>query len=410
MNTLAIHPAVPGHRPVRLAQPISPELELLLACARRQLSEDHAQYALGLVDSLNWSVLLKLARAHRLFPLLYWHWTKSLHLSLPADLAAQLDDQFSANAARSLFLGQELAEVVEQLGRRGIPAVPFKGPALAESLYGNAALRECVDLDILIRRRDVANAIQTLASAEYMGGKQLIAAQQTAYIATQYEYPFLSPSGVLVELQWAIVPHCFSLSLNEEQYWRRIQPITACGREMNSLSPEDLLLFLCIHGGKHGWERLIWLADIGELIGSHPSLDWRYVLHQAQHAGALRMLLLGMVLANLLLGITIPAGVGDSLARDPNVERIAKGLVHDLVSGRHPLYLESQRYRLQIREHWQDRLRYLFRFTFTATPMEWEMVRLPPSLSGLYRLLRVLRGLGKAIALAGTTVYRLTRT
>jgi len=263
VSALATHPAVAPHR---IADRISPELELLLACACRRMSQDRSQCALGLVDSLDWSVLLELAREHRLFPLLYWHWTKSLQLSLPAGLASQLDDRFRANAARSLLLAQELAEVVERLGRRGIPAVPFKGPALAECLYGNAALRQCVDLDILIRRRDVANAIQTLLSAGYGDGKQLTAVQQTAYIDTQYEYPLLSPTGLLVELQWRIVPRYFSLPLDEEQYWSRIQPLTLCGRQMHSLSPEDLLLFLCIHGGKHGWQKLIWLADVAELV------------------------------------------------------------------------------------------------------------------------------------------------
>lgn len=373
------------------------------------MSEDQAQNAVGLVDSLNWSVLLERAGEHRLFPLLYWHWTKSLQLSFPAAVAPQLDDRFRANAARSLLLAQELAEVVERLGEGGIPAVPFKGPALAESLYGNAALRECVDLDILIRGRDVANAIQTLVSAGYADGKQLTAAQQTAYVGTQYEYPLLSPAGVLVELQWRIVPRYFSLHLDEEQYWSRIQPLTVRGREMNSLSPEDLLLFLCVHGGKHGWQKLIWLADVAELVVSHP-LDWEYVLDQARRAGALRMLLLGVFLANRLLGTPIFTEAEHRLARDPMVERIAEVLVGDLVSGRRPTYMRSQGYLLRVRERWQDRLRYLFRFTWTATPMEWEMVRLPPSLSGLYRLLRVLRGLGKAIAMAGTTLYRLLTT
>jgi len=373
------------------------------------MSQDRSQCALGLVDSLDWSVLLELAREHRLFPLLYWHWTKSLQLSLPAGLASQLDDRFRANAARSLLLAQELAEVVERLGRRGIPAVPFKGPALAECLYGNAALRQCVDLDILIRRRDVANAIQTLLSAGYGDGKQLTAVQQTAYIGTQYEYPLLSPSGVLVELQWRIVPRYFSLPLDEEQYWSRIQPLTLCGRQMHSLSPEDLLLFLCIHGGKHGWQKLIWLADVAELVVSQV-LDWEYVFDQARRAGALRLVLLGVLLASRLLGIPVPTETESPLPRDRRVERIAEVLVRDLVAGRQPTYMKSQRYLLRVRERWQDRLRYLFRFTWTATPMEWDMVRLPPSLSGLYRLLRALRGLGKAIAMAGTMVYRLMRT
>ena len=391
------------------AQAIPPELELLLTCARRQLSADHARRALRLARLLNWSVLLELARDHRLFPLLYWHWKKSLELGFPAEMAPQLDERFRASVARSLLLVQELSNVAEVLGRRGIPVVPFKGPALAENLYGNSALRECADLDVLLRRRDVPEALEALVGAGYADAKRLPATRQTAYITTQYEYPLLSPCGVLVELQWRIVPRYFSLSLDEEQYWGRVQPLTVCGREMGSLSPEDLLLFLCVHGGKHGWAKLIWLADVGELVVSNPRLDWEYIVRHAQRAGALRLLLLGVALSSRLLGTAIPADAEPALARDPVLRRISNRLARDLASGKRPTYMRSQRYLWQVRERWRDRLLYAFRFAFTATPVEWEVVNLPPALSGLYRLLRVLRGISKATAIAGSAVFRLAR-
>ncbi len=178
---------------------------------------------------------------------------------------------------------------------------------------------------------------------------------------------------------------------------------------MNSLSCEDLLLLLCFHGGKHGWEKLIWLADVAELMVSNPHLDWEYVRDQARRAGGLRMLLLGVVLANRLLGTTIPRDLDQPLARDPTVERIANGISRNLVRGEHPTYVKSQLYLLRVRERWQDRLRYVVQFTFTATPEEWKIIDLPPSLSVLYRFLRVLRGLGKAMSLASNTASRLIK-
>jgi len=409
VSASATQPALAGHRPSQIAElHNSPELELLLTCARREMSADHTRHALGLLDhSLNWSLLIEQARAHRLFPLLYWHWTKSLGLDFPPEIAEQLDDRFRANVARSLLLMRDLVNIVGLLGSRSIPAIPFKGPALAESLYGNAALRECVDLDILIRHRDVPEAIRTLVSAGYEDGKQLTPAQQRAFVATQYEYALLSPAGILVELQWRIVPRHFSLPLTEEQYWSRIQSLTVCGREMNSLSCEDLLLLLCFHGGKHGWGKLIWLADVAELLASHPHLDWGYVLDHARRAGGLRLLLLAVVLANRLLGTTIPNHLEQPLARDRTVEQIADSIGCNVVTGELPTCVKSQFYLLRVRERWQDRLRYVVRFTSTATPMEWKIVGLPPSLFVLYSFLRVLRGLGKALALAGNTASRI---
>jgi hypothetical protein len=209
-----------------------------------------------------------------------------------------------------------------------------------------------------------------------------------------------------VELQWRIAPQYFSLSLPEEHYWDRIQSATICGREVNQLSCEDLLLLLSFHGGKHGWEKLIWLADVAELIAAHPQLDWDYVLNGARRTGGLRMLLLSAALARELLGIALPKHLEQPLAKDLAVPPIADGTARNVLRGEQPTYVKSQLYLLRVRERWQDRLRYVVRFTFTATPMELEMADFPRPFFFLYRCLRVLRGLRKALALVGNTAAR----
>jgi hypothetical protein len=178
---------------------------------------------------------------------------------------------------------------------------------------------------------------------------------------------------------------------------------------MNWLSCEDLLLLLSFHGGKHGWEKLIWLADVAEMIASNPHLDWEYVLDHARRAGGLRMLLLGMVLARRLLGTAIPKDLDLPLDQDRTVGQIADSVGRKIVRGELPTYAESQFYLLRVRERWQDRLRYVVRFTSTATPMEWKSIDLPPPFFVLYRVVRVLRGLRKALSLARNTAARLIK-
>jgi hypothetical protein len=170
-----------------------------------------------------------------------------------------------------------------------------------------------------------------------------------------------------------------------------------------------LLLLLCIHGGKHGWGKLIWLADVAELLASKPHMDWEHVLDHARRAGGSRMLLLGVVLAHRLLGAAIPTQLEQPLACDRTVKQIADGICDQLLTGTPPSYVKSQLYLLRVRERWRDRLRYVARFVSTATPMEWKMVDLPPLLHVLYSFLRMLRGLRKALALAGITASRIVQ-
>ena len=53
------------------------------------------------------------------------------------------------------------------LDSHGIPAVPYKGPALAVRLYGDLSLRGFSDLDIVIWERDALRARHLLIDRGY---------------------------------------------------------------------------------------------------------------------------------------------------------------------------------------------------------------------------------------------------
>src|SRR5256886_10494233 len=68
----------------------------------------------------------------------------------------------------------------------GIAAVPVKGPTLAALAYGDLARRESFDLDILVRRQDVAPAADLLRSLDYRADQVLSPGAEAARLATQY--------------------------------------------------------------------------------------------------------------------------------------------------------------------------------------------------------------------------------
>jgi hypothetical protein len=67
----------------------------------------------------------------------------------------------------NLFLEKELLRLLDTFKADNIMAVPFKGPLLAVAIYGDMLLRECGDLDFLIKRKDVRIAINLLVSLGY---------------------------------------------------------------------------------------------------------------------------------------------------------------------------------------------------------------------------------------------------
>src|SRR5262249_9559360 len=125
-----------------------PELRLLLYCARMYLEAREANQIKSLVSKdIEWTYLVRIARAHAVMPLLYRTLLSTCPDAVPNEILEQLRDHFYANAGRNLFLTKELLKLLHLFEANKIAAIPYKGPVLATSIYGNLALREFGDLD-----------------------------------------------------------------------------------------------------------------------------------------------------------------------------------------------------------------------------------------------------------------------
>ena len=167
---------------------------------------------------------------------------------------------------------------------------------------------------------------------------------------------------------------------------------STCRREIQTLAPEPLLLFLCAHGAKHMFERLGWICDIARFLQVTTNLDWTGIQAQSRRASAMRQLSLGLHLARELLDAPAP-----KLDDDPEVERVAQSVSNRLLSGATPPVpaLESTRYTLRLLETPAQRLRCLAGLYLTPSEAEYRALQLPPSLFFLYYPFRPLRLLWK---------------
>ena len=57
----------------------------------------------------------------------------------------------SQQMRKGVELTRELARIMACLENHSVDAIPYKGPALAQAIYGDVAMRQFSDLDILIR-------------------------------------------------------------------------------------------------------------------------------------------------------------------------------------------------------------------------------------------------------------------
>src|SRR5256885_10932762 len=104
------------------------EARLALLLARLELDEARRGAALVILEQgVDWRHLLEMCNRHGLAPLVQRHLKALAPKSVPKWAAAALWARTQANARRNRAMAEELAAIVELLGRHGIEAIPYKG-------------------------------------------------------------------------------------------------------------------------------------------------------------------------------------------------------------------------------------------------------------------------------------------
>jgi hypothetical protein len=382
------------------------EYQLLLICARKIWTAQQLQDASSAIDSgLDWDLLGRYAENHGLSPLLYWHLHRNFPLAVPARQDQQLRCAFENNVRRNLFLSASLVNVLEALCEAGTRVLAYKGPALATSLYGNVSLREMSDLDILIDHSSFPAAREVLSRLGYQPALMHTRKQEEARLRSDCEYEFSSSDGkVWIDLHWQITPPHLAQRFNFDDLWHRRRILTLGRKPIPTLSAEDTALVLAVHGGKHLWRRLSWLADFAESLSQN--LDWQALKLRARDAHAERMLLVALALAKDIIQVPLPYEFADAIRDDHVVQIIADGITGKLFEDNHDAEQYISRWLAQLRladSRW-DGMRSAARFAFGSGPREWQAVRLPDSLFALYPLLRIAGLLRKAPSLFSQAV------
>ncbi len=364
------------------------ETELLRLCARVNAdSETRARISDIAARELDWEYFYQLTRRHAVLPLVYTQLKANAETSVPAEQLARFKKNYQANLARNLFLTAELCDVVRALAAEGIEAIPYKGPALALFAYGSLALRRFVDLDILVPKAQLVRAKELLVARGFVCDFDWTESQLELLLRTQHNLPLSRESGrLIIELHWEVASSLFASGMRVEDLSARLNTIEINGLVVPTLSTEDLLLSLCVHGSKHFWERLAWICDVAEIVKTRSELNWEVLMTLALASGNDRMLLLGLWLANELLQAPLPDSVKTKL--DGEITLLGRQLVARLFGDGVPLSLrESIRFNWKLRNTWKARMKYCG-LLFQPNDADIKTVTLPRRLTVGYYFMR----------------------
>jgi hypothetical protein len=294
------------------------------------------------------------------------------------------------HAARSLVLTRALVDLLTVLSSRGILALPYKGPALAAVAYGSTVLRQPGDLDILVPDDQLVRAHAVLL--EHGFRDQLAGVHPDARLSHYQHAMIREGDTVLVELHWAFAPRYFRFPLSPEMLER--EPLLLDRRQVETIAPADLLVVLCVHGGRHLWSRLGWIVDIAEILRARPEVEWGTSLARATALGVRRMLLVGLGLARETLGAELPAALSQALSADRAALELTRRLETRLFqdhAGESALATTAKLH-LAMRERWRDRVAYALLGAVTPSERDApELAHGPRVLRAAVRPWRLLR-------------------
>jgi len=291
---------------------------------------------------------------------------------VPHETIQALLERQRAQMFFSLRVSAELFRLLDLLAAENIEALVVKGPVLAVQAYGDPAMRSFGDLDLLVRQRDIRRATQLMIGAGYRAQVSL-SAIDAGKIPGQYLFG-RPESQLLVELHNDFTLRYFPRRLPIEKFFTRQIRVPLDAREAPALSVEDELVLICIHGAKHLWERLIWIADVAALVTRQTSLDWERVTASAKEVGAERILHTGLRLATDLLKANLPDKVLTRVKTDAVAGRLASQVPEWLpAAGEAPPGLfERAVFRLRMRGGALAAPAYLLRLSLSPTEEDWK--------------------------------------
>jgi hypothetical protein len=404
----------------------APLLQQLLLASIATLAEPPEPQLLDriLAQPLAWKEVEAWLHSNRLTPLFYYVLRRvDMRSRVPPDVLEHVQKAYYFSLLRSDTLDAELKRILHILQSAEIPVVLLKGAALARSVYPTPGLRPMNDLDLLIPRSYVTQALPdpTGYSArfvqQFLGEQTFVRtpAEQSSvgdHLGQEALPVIATGQRVGLDLHWRLLTvewYRNTARLDDDALWAAARPLDCGGIAAWQLSPEDTVIHLCLHAAiQHAYIcPALSYVDIDRVVRvSDPGVDWDLLRKRTAAFRVGPPVYFGLCFAERYLGTPVPAGVLADLA--PSALWACRLYAIQRITGadRQPIFARRSigrraKYLVQVLlvERGRDLLSMLFKVLFPGR--EWLIARYELKSSSqvaLYRLLHPLWAVGIALA------------
>jgi hypothetical protein len=190
-------------------------------------------------------------------------------------------------AAADARLRRELAEILPVLERvTAAPALLLKGAAVADRFYPQARLRPFRDLDLMVPRARLNDAVRAL---EMSFGYHRLAEPWPGY-GDRHGHHVAQARGagggaLVVELHWRLSDDPAAHRIDHGWLLARSESLTLGPVSARVPNVESQLLLLAVHLLHEDEKRLAWINDIGLVARAAGDRHWGAAFEQAEELG-----------------------------------------------------------------------------------------------------------------------------
>jgi len=289
---------------------VAPEDKLLFACCRQNFTERHQQTVTDFcrTAAVSWPRVYATALEHGVAPLVYLNLRQcpTSALNLPHETATQLKQRAQENAVFKQRLAEQICRGLAFFHEMGIDAMLIKGAALDALVYDNPWYTTPQDIDLVIRTH----------RAELSDGAQQEVVQ--FFHGSGIEFDYFEHHDVVMN---GVLPVDF------HRIWADASRIEFQGQAAWVMSPEDLLISLCINSCRKRFFRLKSLCDIAETAGKYSDrLNWPGLIRKARAYGCTGIVFAALWVTQMTVGCRLPDALLDGLNLNPIRARIIRVL------------------------------------------------------------------------------------
>lgn len=288
------------------------EDRLLCLCARQGFLPGHRQAVEDLCrgGAVRWDLLAAAAERHGVLPIVGAN-LRPCDSGLPTELAVRCELAMLENAAVRERDADRLAAGLARLREVELEAMLLKGTALALSVYAEPWVVTSQDIDLVLR-----------PGPGWEKGKGEEKKVRYALYTNGVECDLETHHDVTMN---DVLPVDFP------RIWREARPVTFRGVPAWRMSPEDLLISLCINCCRKRF-RLKGLFDVAETLQRGEAVDWSRLGALAREGRCEGIVYAALVAAQGALGAGLPAGALEVLGVSPVRAALLRSLIRAFLS------------------------------------------------------------------------------